>query len=222
MPRNADDGLKEVLRDYRREQVVKVARRLFGERSTTDVSMDEIAAQAGVARSTVYVYFASREELLRACLDGMHAQLLEALAEAWEQHPDPVTRLERLVAEMLARIDEDPAFFRLALMVHGSTGLGGEAVGSELAVISLNIARIIRDLYVEGVAAGMFRPMDADVATTLIGQQIYGAVSVRADQPAAVAEPREQAAAGITDFVLRGIGSSRSSEGSAAETRSHR
>jgi AcrR family transcriptional regulator len=205
MPRRADDGLKEVIRDYRREQVVEVARRLFGERGTTDVSMDEIAAEAGVARSTVYVYFANREELLRACLDGMHAQLLESIVEIWELEAEPITRLERLISEMLARIDEHPAFFRLALVLHGTAGRGGEAVGSELAVIGLNLARIIRDLYVDGMTADIFRPMDADLATKLIGQQIYGAVSVRAGEP--ITEPREKVAAETTAFILRGLGS---------------
>ncbi len=204
MPRRSDDGLKEVIRDYRREQVVEVARRLFGERGTTDVSMDEIASEAGVARSTVYVYFANREELLRACLDGMHAQVLEAIAMIWENEIDPINRLERLVCELLARIDEHPAFFRLALLVQGTAGRGGEAVGSELATISLNIARIIRDLCVEGMTAGVFRSMDADRATTLIGQQIYGAMSVRAGE--AVTEPRETVAAETTAFILHGLG----------------
>lgn len=204
MPRRSTDDLKEVIRDFRRDQVIAVARKLFGERETTDVSMDEIAAQAGVARSTVYVYFANRDELLRACLKGMHDQLLEDIAETWEKDDEPVHRLERLIEGMFERIDEDPAFFRLALMTQGMVIQGGEAVGNELASIGLNIARLLRDLYVDGASSGMFREMDPDEAVTLIGQQVYGAMAVRAGE--VLSQPASAAAERICTFILRGLG----------------
>jgi AcrR family transcriptional regulator len=197
-------NLKEVIRDFRRDQVIEVARRLFGERGTTDVSMDEIAAEAGVARSTVYVYFANRDELLRACLKGMHDQLLEDIAETWEQDAEPTRRLEHLVEAMLVRIDDNPSFFRLALLTQGTVSQGGEAVGTELALIGLNIARLIADLYADGVASSAFRPMDTDRAVNLIGQQIYGAMSVRAAEPFPPDAATE--AAHISEFMLRGLG----------------
>jgi AcrR family transcriptional regulator len=203
-PRRATDDLKEVIRDFRRDQVVDVARRLFGERGTTDVSMDDIAAEAGVARSTVYVYFANRDELLRACLSGMHNQLLDDVASTWEQDAEPAHRLERLIEGMLARIDDDPAFFRLALVAQGSMSQGGQAVGTELAQIGLNIVRLINDLYAEGVALGTFQDMEPDKATALIGQQIYGAMSVRAGEP--LPEPPSVVAAAICSFILHGLG----------------
>jgi AcrR family transcriptional regulator len=202
--RQPAETLKEVIRDFRRDQVIEVARRLFGERGTTDVPMDEIAAAAGVARSTVYVYFANRDELLRACLKGMHEQLLDAIAEVWEQDDEPAHRLERLVEALLDRIDDNPAFFRLALLTQGTVIQGGEAVGTELALIGLNVARLISDLYVDGVESGIFRAIDPDRAIDLIGQQIYGAMSVRAAEP--LPRPASVAAAEICEFLLRGLG----------------
>ncbi len=202
--RRSSDDLKEVIRDFRRDQVIDVARRLFGERGTTDVSMDEIASEAGVARSTVYVYFSNREELLRACLHRMHEQLTEGIAQTWGHEAEPALRLERLIDEMLARVDDSPAFFRLALVTQGTPARGAEAVGAELALISLSIAQLIKDLVVEGIERGEFRPMDPDLATTLIGQQIYGAMAVRAEDPAP--QPRAQVAAETVRFIYRGLG----------------
>ncbi len=202
--RRSTDNLKEVIRDFRRDQVIAVARRLYGERGTTEVSMDEIAAEAGVARSTVYVYFANRDELLRACLKGMHNQLLEDIAQTWEEDAEPVHRLERLIEGMLERIDDDPAFFRLALMTQGMVIQGGEAVGNELASIGLNIARLIRDLYDDGVSSGIFRDIDPDEAVSLVGQQIYGAMSVRAGE--VISPPASEVADRICTFILHGLG----------------
>jgi AcrR family transcriptional regulator len=201
--RRSSDNLKEVIRDFRRDQVIDVARRLFGERGTTEVSMDEIAAEAGVARSTVYVYFANRDELLRACLKRMLDQLLESIAVDWERDTEPAQRLRTLIGGMFERLDDNPAFFRLALVTQEAMAQGSAAVGSELALIGLEIAGMIDTLYLEGVSSGLFRPMEPDRATSLIGQQMYGAMSVRASE--LIPMPRADAAAEVTEFILRGL-----------------
>ena len=201
--RKSPDNLKEVIRDFRRDQVIDVARRLFGERGTTEVSMEEIAAVAGVARSTVYVYFANRDELLRACLQRMLNQLLESIAVDWERDTEPAQRLRTLIGGMFERLDDNPAFFRLALVTQEAVTQGSAAVGSELALIGLEIAGMIDNLYLEGVSSGLFRPMEPDRATSLIGQQIYGAMSVRASELIPI--PRADAAAEVTEFILRGL-----------------
>ena len=198
------NDLKEVIRDFRRDQVIDVARRLFGERGTTEVSMDEIAAQAGVARSTIYVYFANRDELLRACLNRMHDQLLEAIAASWGSSTDPIDRLQVLLSGVFEQLDESPAFLRLALSTQESASQDGAAVGAELALIGLNVAGLLAEVFEDGVAAGTFRPMDSDLAITLIGQQIYGAMSVRAAEP--LPRPRDEVAGEVCDFIVRGLG----------------
>jgi hypothetical protein len=133
----------------------------------------------------------------------MHSQLTEGIAITWEQEAAPAQRLERLFEEMLARVDDNPAFFRLALVTQGTPARGGEAVGTELALIGLSIAHLIRDLFVEGVERGEFRPMDPDLATTMVGQQVYGAMAVRAEDPAPL--PRSHVAADTVQFILHGL-----------------
>jgi AcrR family transcriptional regulator len=196
--------LKEVIRDFRREQVVRVARRLVADRGTTDVSMDEIASAAGLSRSTVYVYFANREELLRACVAGLREELVRAVTASWDKDAAPIRRLESLVEELLARVDDDRAFFRLALVIEGTLGRGVEGVGDELALLSLEIAALIQEIYEDGVGSGAFFDTDPVRATSLIGQQIFGAMAVRAAEP--LPEPRAAVAAETCAFLLRGIG----------------
>jgi TetR/AcrR family fatty acid metabolism transcriptional regulator len=205
--RRSPDELREVIRDFRRDQIIDVARRLFGERGTTEVPMDEIAAQAGVARSTVYVYFANRDELLRACLQRMYERLRDDLAEVRARGGGPVERLKAVVHGILERIDEDPAFMRLAvgIQVTGDRP-GAEAVDAELALIGLDMAGLLEELVQEGIADGTFDVVDPLRSASLIGQQIFGAMAVRAGDPA---PPRlDDATEEICAFVQHGLGSS--------------
>ncbi|HXQ59161.1 MAG TPA: TetR/AcrR family transcriptional regulator [Acidimicrobiales bacterium] len=203
MARQTSQDLKEVIRDFRRDQIIDVARHLFGERGSTDVSMDEIASEAGVARSTIYVYFANRDELIRACLKRMYDQLVDTVSDRWDLVETPIEKLQLLVVGLFEQVDTSPAFVRLAFATYETLAPAGAAVGSELAMIGLDVVGRIRELFDEGVASGAFRSIDPDRAVTLIGQQIYGAMSVRAAD--ALPRPGDEAATEICDFVLRGL-----------------
>ena len=206
MTRRAPEALKDVIRDFRRDQIVDTARRLFGERGTTDVPMDEIAAEAGVARSTLYVYFANRDDLLGACVRSMYERLQAAVALVVDDdRTTPTRRLEALILGLLERIDESPAFFRLAMATQGIGAEGSVAVGGALMLIGLDMMRDLEQLVTAGIAAGDFRPeLDAERAVVLVGQQIYGALSVRAGEPDPL--PAPQAAREISTFVCKGLG----------------
>jgi len=165
--------------------------------------MDEIATEAGVARSTLYVYFANRDELLRACLQRMHTLLLDSVVASWERDNSPVERLRTLVLGMLERIDDNPAFFRLTLATQGAPSPAATTVGAELDLIGLDIAGLIRDVIEQGTHSGDFRLLDADKAMTFVGQQLYGAMSVRAGEPRPA--PRDDAADELCTFLLYGL-----------------
>ncbi len=55
--------LKEKERKARQNLIVKAARKVFGQKTYDKVSMAEIAKTAGIAKSSIYTYFNSQEEL---------------------------------------------------------------------------------------------------------------------------------------------------------------
>jgi AcrR family transcriptional regulator len=133
----------------------------------------------------------------------MHDQLVKTIAETWDRESSPTDRLRAVILGIFEQLDSNPAFVRLALATYGTVSSGGAAVDSALSLVGLAVVERTRELFDDGVAAGVFRPLDPDRAVALIGQQIYGAMSVRAADPLPL--PREEAATEISDFVLRGL-----------------
>ena len=120
--------------------------------------MDEIAAGAGVVRSTLYVYFPNRTELLVGCVASMYAQTTEALA--LDTGRSPIEALERLIAALLTTIDEDPIFFRLAMAVQSAPSPAGAAVSAQIGGIGEEVAARVIALLTEGTSTGSWKVDD--------------------------------------------------------------
>lgn len=107
--------------EERRQQLIGVALDLFSHRSPDDVSIDEIAAAAGISRPLVYHYFPGKLSLYEAALQ----RAADDLAERFVEPPEgPLgSRLLRVMGRFFDFVDgHGPGFSALMR--------GGPAVGS--------------------------------------------------------------------------------------------
>jgi AcrR family transcriptional regulator len=74
----------ELDRKEKRQEILAVARGLFVEAGYDATSMSRIAEQAGVAPNTIYWYFADKDALLIAVLNGMVSDALSEFARRKE------------------------------------------------------------------------------------------------------------------------------------------
>jgi len=172
---------KDVLRDFRRDQIVEAAWEVIGELGYAEASIDRIAERAGVARSTVYVYFASKDEILHACFARGRAQLGERIRAALEDPRGLAARLEAFVSGMLGYVDENREFFRALVVVQGPAAFFPEQrdVPGELATLRDETQRTLRALLEQGMASGELPHQDPAPLGDLLGNLLYGAVMRR-------------------------------------------
>ncbi|WP_415950729.1 TetR/AcrR family transcriptional regulator [Streptomyces sp. KLOTTS4A1] len=111
--------------EERRQQLIGVALELFSHRSPDEVSIDEIAAAAGISRPLVYHYFTGKLSLYEAALKRAAEDLAGRFVEPCE---GPLgARLLRVMGRFFEFVDEHGPGFS-ALMRGGpavNAGLGG-------------------------------------------------------------------------------------------------
>ncbi|MFJ2402856.1 TetR/AcrR family transcriptional regulator [Streptomyces xanthochromogenes] len=118
--------------DERRQQLIGVALELFSHRSPDDVSIDEIAAAAGISRPLVYHYFPGKQSLYEAALRRAADELAGRFLEP---HEGPLgARLLRVMGRFFDFVDDHGPGFS-ALM------RGGPAVGSSTANAMIDAVR---------------------------------------------------------------------------------
>jgi TetR/AcrR family transcriptional regulator len=163
------------------QKLFDAALRLVGERGAAGVTVDEIAAEAGVAKGTVYYNFGSKDGLVDALLRH-GVELLAARLRAAEDVDDTGEALDALVDGALGFFAEYPAFAQLLVSEMWRTP--GQWHGT-LSLLRDDIVAIVKQVVQRRADAGALPP-DVQVGTAsaaLFGTLLVVALDWQVFQP---------------------------------------
>ncbi len=94
-PKHINDQVRRI----RHDQIVEVANRLLAEKGYELMTIDEVAAQAGISKMGLYRYFASKELVAAAAMKRLQASAVAEMVRV-SALPDlsPLARLKRMVS----------------------------------------------------------------------------------------------------------------------------
>jgi len=91
-------------RDETRARLLEVVERLLGEgENFTEISVERLVSEAGISRSTFYVYFEDKGDLLSAWFSEIIEELVEATAGWWDMDKSATREDLRAVLDRVVR-----------------------------------------------------------------------------------------------------------------------
>jgi AcrR family transcriptional regulator len=155
-------------KEARPQELLAAALDLFVERGYAATRLDDVAAQAGVSKGTLYLYFMNKEELFKAVVrenvlpvlgeaeetidryEDSSAKLLQEILLGWWERMGN-TKLSGITKLMMAEAGNFP---EVAKFYHDEVICRGNAM----------IARVLE----RGVMRGEFRPVDTTQAVSIV------------------------------------------------------
>jgi AcrR family transcriptional regulator len=182
----------------RREQLLQVARRVFGRGGFHQVSMDTVAKEAGVTKPILYDHFPSKKELYLSLIEDDLATLHQKVRTAIDASPGNRERIRASFEAYFEFVDEHAAGFRILMQ---------EAIGADrdfqerISLVRDDILKEVTEV-IERESRGNLTQRDARVvALGLIGM----VETVAQKDPGGPADERRGAVDTLVRLAWRGI-----------------
>lgn len=146
-------------RVHRHEQILSAAFEVFAARGFEAARIDEVAAQAGVAKGTVYLYFKNKEQLFRAVVRSLIPKRLDLLVKTLPGRPPELLRgLAEQMYTNIVRNRKVRAIVRMLISESGRFPQLAEIYHREIIAPGM---KALRGVLADGIAAGDFRQIKA-------------------------------------------------------------
>jgi AcrR family transcriptional regulator len=184
-------------RARKRAHILEAASRIFATHVYHLVTMDQVAAAAGVGKGTLYRYFPSKEDLYLAIVDEAFGLLIGRLETERAAAAMPEVALARMIGAIVETFAQHLPSFRLIHSGEGRLFLRKKEV---IRAQRAHIARLLAEVLDQGVETGAFRKVDRTLAPSMLIGMVWGTTLNHAeDLPAEVLAPR------VADLCLHGL-----------------
>ena len=104
---------EKLVEQFRRSEILKAARYVFGKQGFSEATVDMIAEQAGIAKGTIYLYFRKKEELFLQALEERLKELHLGMLKILQGKAEPLKKIKELISFTFKYLDQDKDFFRI-------------------------------------------------------------------------------------------------------------
>lgn len=162
-------GIKK--KEKKKKQLLEAAREMFDRYGAQKVTLEDIARSAGMAVSSLYYYFPSKEQLLREVVVLEHQEVLAEIRLRVEAAGEPERQLlevSRVIFERLKKLARLPGMSRTERL-HMLGEIERAAERFKQAVVE-----IIEWIVYEGVGQGVFEVERPDLVARLFVAGLRG------------------------------------------------
>jgi AcrR family transcriptional regulator len=108
-------GFSDAERERIREQLVAEGRDLFSRYGLSKTTLADLTEPVGIATSTFYQFFDSKEELYLEILDREGEELLPEMLAPFEEHDDPEDAIVGFLTALMDEIETNPLLHQLVM-----------------------------------------------------------------------------------------------------------
>jgi TetR/AcrR family transcriptional regulator, fatty acid metabolism regulator protein len=157
-------------KEARRREILDSAVRVFASNGFADARIRNIAAGAGVAEGTIYLYFEGKEDLLLTAFREVVNDFCTSIRSVLSADLPFLERIERFIREQFERIEAQPALATVLLVESRQTST---FYSGAVRDVLRTYASAIDELLASGLATGDVR---ADADLPLARRMLIGAL----------------------------------------------
>ena len=170
---------KEVLAEFRTAELLEAARRVFSKKGFHDATVDEIAATAGVAKGTVYLYYPSKRAIYWAALKHGIVDLLQQIHANVKEAKTVQSKLRAFIATKVSYFEVDRAFFKIYLLEFGNALTHSVHLYKDFEELYFQQVGILSKLLQEAARQKLIRPVRLEATAHAISDVIRGVITQR-------------------------------------------